>query len=454
MSNQLETGKKSLQVYGMPWGFFVIFSAVVVAATFMGKLPKGMIGAFPLMIVIGTIFGLIGDKTPIINTFLGGGAIVIIFGSAFLSTKFFGAGEAKFSLIPEAAVTTMRNFETGEGFLDFYIASLITGSIMGMNRKLLIKAAVRYLPAIIGGVLLAMGLTGLVGAISGYGAREAILFIAIPIMGGGMGAGAVPLSKIFGEGIPGSSAEKALSMMIPAVALGNALSIVAGGLLNRIGKAIPGITGGFGSKAQLLRVQGTNAAAEIALDPEYDKARNALSLVQMGAGLFMATTFFAFGAIINKFVPAIHGYAWMIISVAVVKALGILPQKFEICCYQWFQFVMNNLTGVLLVGIGVAYTDLNQIAAAFSPQYLLLVFMTVLGAIVGSGFIGRLVGFYPIDSSITAGLCMSNMGGTGDVAVLSASDRMELMPFAQISSRIGGAFMLILSSVILQILYH
>jgi Na+/citrate or Na+/malate symporter len=173
----------------------------------------------------------------------------------------------------------------------------------------------------------------------------------------------------------------------------------------------------------------------------------------MGTGLFIATTFFAFGAIVNKFFPTIHSYAWMIISVAIVKALGILPQKFEICCYQWFQFVMKNLTGVLLVGIGVAYTNLNEIAAAFSGQYLLLVLVTVLGAIVGAGIVGRIVGFYPIDSAITAGLCMANMGGTGDVAVLSAANRMELMPFAQISSRIGGAFILILSSVLLQLLH-
>jgi Na+/citrate or Na+/malate symporter len=216
---------------------------------------------------------------------------------------------------------------------------------------------------------------------------------------------------------------------------------------------ITSLTGGTGRDAQLMRTKGAEAAEELKIDPEYDRARNSLNLVQMGAGLFIATTFFAFGQIINKFIPSIHGYAWMIISVAVVKALGLLPAKFEICCYQWFQFVMNNLTGVLLVGIGVAYTDLKQIALAFTPQYIVLVMVTVIGAILGSGLVGRIVGFFPIDSAITAGLCMANMGGTGDVAVLSAADRMELMPFAQISSRIGGAFILILSSVILQIIF-
>ncbi|MDR1901256.1 MAG: 2-hydroxycarboxylate transporter family protein [Treponema sp.] len=449
MSSENTLQKKPFQLYGMPWYFFAVFGVVVLVATYTGKLPKGMIGAFPLMIFLGAVLGMIGDYTPIIKTFLGGGAIVVIFGSAALSTN-FGAQDHPFFLLPEAAITIMKNFQVGEGFLDFYIASLITGSIMGMNRKLLIKAAIRYLPAIIGGLMVAMIFTAVVGAVSGYGAKEAILYICIPIMGGGMGAGAVPLSKIFGESL-GQDPGVMINIMIPAVALGNAISIVGGGVLNRIGKAKPSLTGGAGSNAQLMRVQGPEAEA-MKIDPEYQNARESISLVQMGAGLFIATTFFAFGSMVNKFIPSIHGYAWMIISVAAVKALGILPQKFEICCYQWFQFVMKNLTGVLLVGIGVAYTDLKQIALAFSPQYLLLVFVTVLGAVIGAGLVGKLVGFYPIDSSITAGLCMSNMGGTGDVAVLSAANRMELMPFAQISSRIGGAFILILSSILLQLL--
>ena len=82
----------------------------------------------------------------------------------------------------------------------------------------------------------------------------------------------------------------------------------------------------------------------------------------------------------------------------------------------------------------------------------MLCLLTCLGAFFGAAIVGKFVGFYPVESGITAGLCMSNMGGTGDVAVLSAADRMELMPFAQISSRLGGAIILILGSLLLSLL--
>ncbi|MDR2368573.1 MAG: 2-hydroxycarboxylate transporter family protein [Deltaproteobacteria bacterium] len=428
--------KPTFQLYGMPWYYFAIFSLAVLAATFLGKLPSGMIGAFPLMIVIGAVFNLVGEKTPFINTFLGGGAIVIIFGSAGLVTA---------GLLPQASIDTMTVFMKGGGFLDFYIAALITGSIMGMNRQLLIKAAFRYLPVIIGGVALSLSLCGLIGWLTGYGAKEAIFFVSIPIMGGGMGAGAVPLSKIFGEGL-GTDPAKMLSIMVPAVALGNALAIVMGGLLNKLGKVRRSLSG----DGQLMLLGDATATAEVDMDNALQADRDKIDLVKMGTGLMIATAFFAFGALLNLVFPVIHGYAWMILSVALVKVSGLINPKMEICCYQWFQFVMKNLTGVLLVGIGVAYTSLPEVAAAFSGQYLLLVSVTVFGAIIGAAVVGRLVGFFPIESAITGGLCMANMGGTGDVAVLSAAKRMELMPFAQISSRIGGAFMLILSSIILQ----
>ena len=87
-----------------------------------------------------------------------------------------------------------------------------------------------------------------------------------------------------------------------------------------------------------------------------------------------------------------------------------------------------------------------------SLTYLALCGITVVGAFFGAALVGKIVGFYPVEAGITAGLCMSNMGGTGDVAVLSAADRMELMPFAQISSRLGGAIILLIGSLLLSTL--
>lgn len=149
----------------------------------------------------------------------------------------------------------------------------------------------------------------------------------------------------------------------------------------------------------------------------------------------------------------IHPYAFMIISVAVVKALSLLPAELERACANWFQFVAKNWTAALLVGIGIAYTNLGQVIAALSPLYIFLVFLVVLGAVVGTAVVGKILGFYPIEAAITAGLCMANMGGTGDVAVLTAANRMELMPFAQISSRLGGAFIILLATFLVPILF-
>ena len=43
---------------------------------------------------------------------------------------------------------------------------------------------------------------------------------------------------------------------------------------------------------------------------------------------------------------------------------------------------------------------------------------------------------------------MANRGGSGDIAVLGAADRMELMSYAQLSSRLGGGIILVIGSIL------
>ena len=435
--------KKPYQLYNLPWYFFAIFAVVVLAAAYLGVLPTGMAGCFAFMIVLGTILNEIGDHTPIIRSYLGGGAIVVIFGSALLDyfhllphlLKTLEDGTKVYANFVKADVVGSISsfFKPTGAVLDFYIAALITGSILGMNRKLLVKAAARYFPAIFGGLILSFALCSLVGAVTGFGWAKALLLIALPIMGGGMGAGATPLSKIFDS----------------AGAMTAAISIVIAGI---VVKAITSKS--WNGQGQLMQA-GSIDPAELEISPEMQAKRDKIDITNLGIGLFVSCTFFAWGYIVAKgwstLVPkvTIHAYAWMIITVAICKVTQIIPERIEIACYQWFQFIMKNLTPTLLVGIGLCYLDIGKVINSFTIQYLIMCLVTCLGAFFGAAIVGKFVGFYPVESGLTAGLCMSNMGGTGDVAVLSAANRMELMPFAQISSRLGGAIILLLGSVML-----
>lgn len=453
--------KDTYKLFNLPWPIFAIISVVVLAAAYLGVLPQGMAGCFAFMIVIGTILNEIGDRTPIINSYLGGGAIVIIFGTALLDyfhvlphllktaedgTKIW----ANFAHL-DVVGNISSFFKPTGAFLDFYIAALITGSILGMNRKLLMKAAARYFPAIFGGLILSFALCVGLGALTGFGAVKSLLLIALPIMGGGMGAGATPLSKIF-ESTGTMSAADAISIMTPAVAIGNAISIVMAGIVVKV------ITDKKWNGNGALMQAGTVDPKELEISPEMQAKRDAIEIKNLGIGLLVSCAFFAWGYILAQgwkmLVPSvtIHAYAWMILTVAVCKILNIIPENIEIACYQWFQFIMKNLTTTLLVGIGLCYLNINTVIETFTLQYLLLCLVTCIGAFVGAALVGKWVGFYPVESGLTAGLCMANMGGTGDVAVLSAANRMELMPFAQISSRLGGAIILILGSLLLSFL--
>ena len=423
----VQSENRSFTIGGMSPILFGVAMALVIAAVALGKLPKGMIGAFAVMMTLGAIMDVIGSKTPLVNEYLGGAPLVCIFGTAAM---------VYFGIMPEGTAKIVSDFMKGGGFLDFYIAALICGSILGISSDLLIKAGVRYAIPLIAGVVVACGMAAGAAGLMGYGWQQGIMHIAMPIMGGGMGAGAVPMSQIFSS-VTKIDTKEILSILIPALALGNVMSIVAAGLLDKLGKAKPSLTG----NGHLMK--------DFKVEKEVEMAPN---LEMMGTGITVSCLFFVLGSLLNKFIPMVHGYALMIIAVALCKIFDLIPEMIQKSCNMWYKFVAKNFTAALLVGIGVAYTDLGAVINAISVQYIVLVAVVVLGAVLGSGFAGMLVGFNFVESALTAGLCMSNMGGTGDVAVLSAAKRMELMPFAQISSRLGGALILIMVSLLLPIL--
>lgn len=384
LSGMKKSKINEIKIMGMSLPVYIIAAFVILYAAMTGILPENMVGALAIMMVLGSALNLMGNKIPIIRSYLGGGAVFCIFASSALAT---------FGILPSAVVENCKDFMNNVGFLDFYIAALITGSILGMNRDLLKKAAVRFLPISFLSMACAILMAGLMGIITGRGFGQTILYIALPMMSGGMGAGVIPLSGIY-AGATGADSAQIISQMIPASAVGNVLAIICAALIVKIGTIVPAING----NGELM--------------PSKDEKRSGKEM----------------------------------------KLAGIIPAKYEEAAVQWSQFVMKNFTSALLAGIGIALLDLKVLGAALTPEFMLITVVIILTVALCAGLFGKFVGFYPVEAAITAGLCTNSMGGTGNIAVLSASDRMGLIPFAQMATRLGGALVLISASFLITIL--
>lgn len=127
----------------------------------------------------------------------------------------------------------------------------------------------------------------------------------------------------------------------------------------------------------------------------------------------MAISLYAAGTLLGKsllptvFGVAIHPFAWMIVVVTILAMLGWVPQETKAAAKRLQSFMSSCLVLTIMVGVG-ADTDLNQLMAAITLSNVVISFLIVVGAILGSAIVGQWVGFYPIDSAITAGLCMAN----------------------------------------------
>lgn len=418
---------KKFEPMGLPWWMALGIVAVVLIGMFTGSLSKDLPGAFALMLAIGLVFNEIGERIPIWNSYIGGGLILTFLASAYLAT---------YKLIPAAYIKSINSVMNDSDFLSFFIIFLITGSILALDRKLMLKSFAGYIPAILGGLVCAAVFGVVAGLFFGVNPIRTMLYYVLPIMGGGNGAGAVPLSQIY-QTITGDSASNYYAFAITILTIANIFAIISGGILNGIGEKKPNLTG---DHETLMRSGGNFAKGD---------AETKVSMVDLGGAFLLALSFYALGRLFAKTIfpsLAIHQFAYMIAFVVLAAGLGIIPDRLRAASKELQSFFTKDLILVIMVGVGVD-TNLKELMAAITPGNVVMALAIVLGAIVGSAAVGYLVGFYPIDSAITAGLCMANRGGSGDIAVLGASKRMGLMAYAQLSSRLGGGIVLVIASI-------
>lgn len=420
-----------LKLYGAPWYMTVFVCIVVITAAYLGALGTDFASIMILIIAYGILFFELGERLPIWNTYIGGGVLAAFFGTAIVR---------QLSLIPKVYIDPINEFIGGDtvGFTTIWIIVLITGSVLSLEKKILLKSFAGYFPAILGGLAAAMLFGSIGGLIFGISPVTVILKYVLPVMGGGNGAGAVPMSEIY-EQVTGKYAVSYYAFAIIILTIANIMSILAGAFLNAFGDKHPSLTG---DKKTLLRNNSFNAEDSEEAEPTLSDLCGAILVI---FGSYAVGQLFS-GYILPTILGApIHAYAYMIVFVVILSATGVVPKNIRAGAKRLQKFMNKACAVVMMAGLGFDF-DLGELVHACTISNVVIAFLIVLGAIVGSAFVGQLVGFYPIDSAITAGLCMANRGGNGDVAVLGAAKRMDLMAYAQLSSRLGGGIVLIIAS--------
>lgn len=406
----------------VPLPLVVVVIGVAAALAGLGEVPSDLLMNIAVLGVGGFLCAEVGQRIPGLRV-VGLGAILATFAPSFLVYA---------HLLPKSLVKSIVVFTDQSNFLYLFIASVIVGSILGMDRRALISGFLRIVAPLAAGSAAAFIVGCLVGTSLGLGFRHTLFGIVAPIMAGGVGEGAIPLSLGYAQ-ISHMPQGEYFATIIPAVMLGSLTAVLYAGGLNLLGKKRPALSGG----GQLdRRAEKDHGAAMAAASPDVQT---------IGAAVVLAATLFLLGLLAQKL------WKWpgpvVMLALAVAIKLGrVVPPGLERGAYANYRFFATCVTYPLLFALGVAKTPWEKLVAAFNLPTLATIVATVT-ALIGTGFItARWVGLHPIEAAVVTA-CHSGQGGTGDVAILTAADRLELMPFAQIATRIGGAITVTLTLI-------
>lgn len=410
----------------IPLPVYLILLALIAGFAITGKVPGEISMAIAVLAFFGFTCAEIGKRMPILRNI----------GAAAIFATFIPSALTYYHLLPKPILTLTTDFTKSTNFLYLFIASIIVGSILSMDRRVLIQGFIKiFVPLALGSV--AAGIVGtLVGTALGLGARHTFFYVVVPIMAGGIGEGAIPLSVGYAEILHLPQGEL-FAQVLPPVMLGSLTAIIFAGALDMVGRRFPHLTG----RGRL------QVGEQDEMDPVQEEIRGHVDVSHIAAAGITAITLYLLGLMCRNMFGLPAPVAMLFLAVLVKLARAVSPPLQE-GAFVVYKFFSTAVTYPLLFAIGVAMTPWDKLMAAFTLINIVTIVATV-ATLMGTGFVvGHFLKMYPIDTAIV-NACHSGQGGTGDVAILTAANRMQLMPFAQIATRIGGAIVVTVTLIVL-----
>ena len=405
----------------VPLPVFIVIVALILAYIVRGKVPADLTTNILILGAGGFACAEVGKHIPFLKK-IGAAAVLATFVPSLL---------VYLNVIPKPLKQSISDFTEQSNFLYLFIGSIIVGSILGMDRKMLIGGFFKILVPILSGSITAATVGAAVGTALGLGFKHTIFMVIVPVLSGGVGEGAIPLSIGYAA-LSGGKQGDLLAEILPAVMFGSLAAILMAGGLNLYGKRRPDLTG----EGQLQPGEHDVVLTDGKVDKP-DAVRFLPDLPTIGAAVMLAMTLYTIGALVQD-LTKFPGPVTMLFLAIVLKLGKLVSPQLEQGAYRNYQFFAALVTYPLLFAIGVSKTPWEKLMGAFNVPEIVTILATVVTLVATGFYTGRLVNIHPIESGIITA-CRASQGGTGDVAILSASNRMMLMPFAQVATRIGGA---------------
>lgn len=425
-----------VQIGVLPLPVYLALVAVLGAMTAWGKLAADLPTGIALVAVGGFTCAELARRIPWIRHV----------GATSIFAAFLPSALIYYHLMPAAITKSVTAFTKNTNFLYLFIAAIIVGSVLSMDRQTLIRGFAKiFVPVCAGSVAAALVGTG-VGALLGLGAKHTLFFVVVPIMAGGVGEGALPLSAGYAQAL-GVAQGPLFAQVLSAVMLGNIAAICCAGGLHYLGTRRPAWTG----NGQLMRTTAPSDDAARAPGPGNDPQAPGVAGPQaqmrwLAAAGATAIALYLIGELSHQW------FGWpapvvMLLLVTAAQVCQVVSPRVRDGARLMYGFFSTAVTYPLMFAISVAMTPWGEIVGAFHWANIVTPVATVVTLVATGFFVGGRVGMHPIDVAMV-NATHSGLGGTGDVAILTAGNRMALMPFAQIATRIGGALTVTLALVV------
>lgn len=317
-------------------------------------------------------------------------------------------------LAPETVEQARVIVERAE-LIPVFVTAVIVGSLAAMERRAMFSSLSRIGPLLALSNLIAVCFALLVAAFLGISFADAMLFMIVPALSGGVSAGVLPLSLAYGHlwNVP---PDELVARLMSPVIVANLIAIVLAGAMRPADRST-------GTTDEVL------------------SQSKAVSVRSSWRSVFAAVLLIVLCHFVGKALEDRTGLPAPVVTIVVVLSLqasGLLIADTRMALTGVYRFVVSALTYPVLFIVGLLLMPWESLVSGITTEGIVVIVALVAALAVSGWFLGPRLSLLPFDASVLT-TTRAAMGGTGDVGILSAAGRMELMALAQISTRLGGA---------------